>query len=52
MCKKNNVSSLIATFGNINKVCKIGTFQRNISTILVKILNIYLFQKYFKKLKL
>ena len=33
-------------------MCKISTFQRNISTIFLKILNIYLFSKIFQKVKI
>ena len=32
-------------------VPKIGTFQRNLSTIFLKVLNIYLFSKIFPKVK-
>ena len=48
--KKNNSS--LPTFGNISKICKIGTFQRNIFTIFLKLLNIYLFSKIFQKVKI
>ena len=41
--EKNNVSSSFATCGNITEVCKIGTFQGNISTVLLEVLNIYFF---------
>ena len=50
--EKNNVSSSFAIFGNVIKVCKIGTFQRNLSTIFLKILNIYLFSKTFEKVEI
>ena len=33
-------------------MCKIGTFQRNLSTIFLKVLNIYLLPKYFRMFKL
>ena len=33
-----------ATFENIIQMCKIGTFQRNFSTMFLKILNIYFVQ--------
>ena len=32
-------------------MCKIGTFQGNLSTIFLKLLNIYLFSKIFQKVK-
>ena len=32
-----------ATFGNIVEVCKMGVFQWDVSTIFLKVLNIYLF---------
>ena len=41
--------SSFTTFGNIIEVCKISTFQRNIFTIFLKVLNIYLFSKIFHK---
>ena len=45
--------SSLATFGNIIKTCKIGTFQRNLSTIFLKLLNTYLFiSKIFQKVKI
>ena len=50
--KKNNVSSLLATLLNIIKMCKIGKFHRNLSTIFLKLLNIYLFSKIFQKVKI
>ena len=34
------------------EVCKIGTFQRNISRIFLKVLNIYLFSKIFEKVEI
>ena len=43
--KKNNFSSSLATFWNIIEICKIGTFQRNLSKIFLILLNIC-FQKY------
>ena len=33
-------------------MCKIGTFQRNFSTIFLKLLNIYLFSKIFQKVEI
>ena len=33
-------------------MCKISIFQRNISTIFLKVLNIYLFSKIFQKVKI
>ena len=33
-------------------MCKIGTFQRNLSTIFLKLLNIYLFSKILQKAKI
>ena len=33
-------------------MCKIGTFQRNLSTIFLNLLNIYLFSKIFQKIKI
>ena len=45
---KNNVFLSFATFGNIIEVCKIGTFQRKISTIFLQVLNIYLFSESLK----
>ena len=33
-------------------MCKIGTFQRNLSTTFLKPLNIYLFSKIFQKVKI
>ena len=50
--QKNDVTSSFVTLENIIEVCKIGTFQRNLSTMLLKVLNIYLFQKYFRQFKL
>ena len=50
--EKNNVLSSFATFVNIIEVCKIGIFLLKISTIFLKVLNIYLFLKYFGKLQL
>ena len=50
--KKNNVSSSLAAFGNIIEMCKIGTFQRYLFTIFVKVLKIYLFSKIFQKVKI
>ena len=49
--QKNDVTSSFVTLENIIEVCKIGTFQRNLSTMLLKVLNIYLFQKYFRQFK-
>ena len=49
---KKNVPSSIATFGNIIEVCKIGAFQRNISTMFLKVSNIYLFSKIFQKVEI
>ena len=48
--KKND--STLATFWNISKMCKIETFQWNLSTIFLKLLNIYLFSKIFPKVKI
>ena len=42
-------SSSFATFENIIEVSKIGIFQRNLSTIFLKVSNIYLFSKIFQK---
>ena len=42
----------LATFLNISKMCKIEKFQRNLSTIFLKLLNIYLFSKIFQKVKI
>ena len=50
--EKNNVFSSFATFGNIIEVCKIGIFQRNISTIFLKVLNIYLFSEVLQKVEI
>ena len=44
--------SSFATFGNVIEVCKIGTFQRNIFPIFLKVLNIYLFSKIFQKVEI
>ena len=33
------------------EVCKIGTFQQNIPTIFLEVLNIYLFSKIFQKVE-
>ena len=41
-----------ATFGNIIRMCKIGTLQRNVSTMFLKILNIYLVLKIFQKVRI
>ena len=49
--EKNNVLSSFATFGNIIEVCKISTFQRKVSTIFPKVLNIYFFPKIFQKVE-
>ena len=38
-------------FQHLEKLLKIGTFQRNISKIFLKVLNIYLFSKIFQKFK-
>ena len=43
--KKNYVLSSLATFWNIIEKCKIGKFQRNLSTIFLILLNIYLLSK-------
>ena len=42
----------LATFCNISKMCKIEKFQRNLSTIFLKILDIYLFSKIFQKVEI
>ena len=42
----------LATFWNISKMCEIEKFQRNLSTIFLKLLNIYLFSKIFQKVKI
>ena len=39
-------------FGNLIEVCKIGTFQRNIFTKFLKVLNIYVFLKIFQKFEI
>ena len=44
--------SSFAVLRNIIEVCKIGTFQRNISTIFLKVLNIYLFLKILQKVEI
>ena len=33
-------------------MCKIGTFHRNLSTLFMKVLNIYLFSKIFEKVEI
>ena len=43
---------LFATFQNTIQVWKIGTFQGNLSTIFLKVLNIYLFSKIFQKVEI
>ena len=48
----SQVTSSFATFRNIIEVSKTGTFQRNISTIFLKVLNIYLFSKIFQKVEI
>ena len=40
---KKNDSSL-ATFWDISKMCKIGIFQQNLSTIFLKVLNLFVFK--------
>ena len=50
--KNNNVSSSLAAFGNIIEMCKIVTFQRNLSKIFLKVLNIYLSLKIFQEIKI
>ena len=50
--QKKNVFSSFATFENIIEVCKIGLFYRNISTIFLKVLNIYLFLEIFQKVEI
>ena len=50
--EQNNFPSSFPTFGNIIEVCKIGTFQRNIFTIFLKVSNIYLFLKIFQKFEI
>ena len=50
--EKNNVFSFFATFGNIIEICKIDTFQRNISTIFLKVLNINFFSEIFQKFEI
>ena len=49
---KKKIDSSLATFLNISKMSKIGIFQQNLSTIFVKLLNIYLFSKIFQKVKI
>ena len=39
-------------YSNIIKICKIGKFQLNNSTIFLKLLNIYFFSKIFHKIKI
>ena len=48
---KKNVSAL-ARFLNIIEMYKISKFQRNLSTIFLKLLNIYLFSKIFQNIKI
>ena len=43
--KENDFPSSLATFWNIIEICKIDTFQRNLSKIFPIQLNIYLFPK-------
>ena len=50
--KKNNVSSSLATFGNIIEMCKKGIWRRNLSTKFLKGLNIHLFSKRNKKVQI
>ena len=42
----------LATFEKIIQMCKIGTFQRNISTMFLEVLNINLFLKIFQKIRM
>ena len=42
----------LATFWNIRKMCKIESYQQDLSTIFLKLLNIYLFSKIFQKVKI
>ena len=42
----------IATFENTIKLCKINAFQRNLSTIFLKVYNIYFILNIFQKLEL
>ena len=44
--------SSFATFRNIIKVFKIGTLQRNMCTIFLKVLNTYFFSKIFQKVEI
>ena len=41
-----------ATFGNILEMCQIRIFQRNLSAIFLKVLNIYLFLNIFQKVRI
>ena len=49
--KKYNIATF-ATFRNIIQVCKIGTFEGNLSTIFLKVLNFHLFSKIFQKIEI
>ena len=52
-CKQNNDFEILFTkFRNIIQVCKINTFQENLPTIFIKVLNLYLFSKIFQKVEI